>query len=166
MSAETRILSFDGEFLRRGFWVYVWQVVAPGDRELFYVGRTGDSSSRYAQSPFNRMGQHLGFAKNSNMLRKYLGGRGVEPNDCEFRLVAHGPLLDEAGDLATHRECRDTVAGIEKALAEAMLSAGYDVMNIVRSRKPLDRAMFAEVLAAFAVEFPRLRDGVIEGAQG
>ena len=112
------------------------------------------------------MGQHLGFAKNSNMLRKYLGVEGVEPNDCEFRLVAHGPLLDEAEDLATHQERRDTMAGIEKALAEAMGAAGYDVMNVVRSRKPLDGVMFAEVLAALAVEFSRLRDGVIEGARG
>jgi hypothetical protein len=157
MSPETQTLRFDGSFLRRGFWIYVWQVMAPGDRELYYVGRTGDSSSRYAQSPFNRMGQHLGFAENSNMLRKYLGRRGVDPNDCEFRLVAHGPLLNEAGDLGTHRSRRDTVAAVEKALAEAMSEVGYDVMNTVRCRKPLDEGLFVEVHVAFAHKFPRLQ---------
>lgn len=157
MTAENRVLSFDGSLLRRGFWIYVWQVMAPGDRELYYVGRTGDSSSRYAQSPFNRMGQHLGSVENSNMLRKRLVERDIEPNECQFRLVARGPILKEAEDLERHRAPRDTVAGIEKALAEAMAAVGYDVMNIVRSRKPLDRLMFAEVLAAFAVEFPRLQ---------
>jgi hypothetical protein len=157
MDPVTQTLSFDGGFLSRGFWIYVWQVLAPGGSELYYVGRTGDSSSLYAQSPFNRMGQHLGFAKNSNMLRKYLGTRDVEPNDCKFRLVAHGPILDEAEDLETHRERRDRVAGVEKALAEAMKVAGYDVMNIVLCRKTLDEPMFADVRAAFALEFHRLK---------
>ncbi len=157
MSAETEMLNFDGGFLRRGFWIYVWQVMAPDDRELYYVGRTGDSSSCNAQSPFNRMGQHLGFAKNSNMLRKYLSRHGVEPNGCKFRLVAHGPILDEAENLQTHQERRDRVAGIEKALAEAMGVAGYDVMNTVKCRKALDASMFAEVRDAFALEFPRLQ---------
>lgn len=61
MSASTQIVAFDGAFLRRGFWLYVWEVVAPDGAEYLYVGRTGDSSSPYAQSPFVRMGQHLGF---------------------------------------------------------------------------------------------------------
>jgi hypothetical protein len=149
MSAETETLSFDGGFLRRGFWIYVWQVMAPGERELYYVGRTGDTPSCNAQSPFNRMGQHLGFAENSNMLGKYLAIRGVEPNDCKFRLVAHGPILDEAENLQTHQGRRDRVAGIEKALAEAMGVASYDVMNKVKCRKALDASMFADVSSCF-----------------
>lgn len=157
MGPEAQTFSFDGGLLGRGFWIYVWQVLAPGGRELYYVGRTGDSSSRYAQSPFNRMGQHLGFAKNSNMLRKCLGTRNVEPNNCKFRLVAHGPILDEAEDLTTHRERRDRVAGVEKALAGVMGAAGYDVMNTVLCRKALDESMFADVRAAFALEFTRLQ---------
>ena len=44
--------------LERGFWLYVWVIDGAGDT-LHYVGRTGDSSSSNAQSPFNRMGQHL-----------------------------------------------------------------------------------------------------------
>ena len=36
------------------------------------MGRTGDSSSSNAQSPFNRMDQHLGFNKRSNVLRRRL----------------------------------------------------------------------------------------------
>lgn len=64
MSATTQVVEFDGAFLQRGFWLYVWRVIAPNSTEVLYVGRTGDSSSPNAQSPFNRMGQHLGFQKN------------------------------------------------------------------------------------------------------
>lgn len=157
MGAETQTLGFDGSFLRRGFWVYVWQVLAPGESELYYVGRTGDSSSPNAQSPFNRMSRHLGFAKNNCMLRKHLDARGVEASECKFRLVAHGPILDEADDLEAHQVRRDKVAAVEKALAEAMRIAGYDVMNTVGCRKVLDEAMFAEVRCAFAHKFSLLQ---------
>jgi hypothetical protein len=51
---------------------------------MLYVGRTGDSSSPDAQSPFNRMGQHLAFAKNRSMLRNHLQGRDVSPVSARF----------------------------------------------------------------------------------
>ena len=65
--AAVHELQFDGSVLRRGFWLYVWEVIPVGQAPVYYVERTGDSSSTNAQSPFNRMGQHLGFAKNSNI---------------------------------------------------------------------------------------------------
>jgi hypothetical protein len=51
-------MSFDGNVLARGFWLYVWDIRGPSFRRL-YVGRTGNSSSPNAQSPFKRIGQHL-----------------------------------------------------------------------------------------------------------
>lgn len=90
MTVKLHQLSFSGEILERGFWLYVWEVAAPDGARLYYVGRTGDSSSTNAQSPFNRMGQHLGFAANSNMLRRHLVAFGVKPERCSFRLVAAG----------------------------------------------------------------------------
>jgi hypothetical protein len=53
---------FEGGVLQQGFWLDVREPT-PADRApLYYVGGTGDSSSTNAQSPFNRMGQHLAFA--------------------------------------------------------------------------------------------------------
>jgi hypothetical protein len=152
----TQTLSFDGRVLTRGFWLYVWEVTAPNGSVLLYVGRTGDSSSSNAQSPFVRMGQHLGFFKNSSMLRNHLGQRAVDPDECTFRLVAHGPVLDEAADQETHKHRRDIIAAVEKQLAEDLAAAGYTIMNEVRSRMPLDRVLYQSVQQAFAVEFPRL----------
>jgi hypothetical protein len=151
-------LQFGGSVLRRGFWLYIWEVTPVGGTPLYYVGRTGDSSSTNAQSPFNRMGQHLGFAKNSNMLRKYLGHHQLEPEACAFRLVALGPLEQESEEVgrAEHDKRRDIVAALEKPLAGAMRDAGYRVMNKVSSLKALDRERFNDVLVAFAEKFPAL----------
>src|SRR5208283_3705997 len=74
MTAQAHELTFDGGLLERGFWLYVWEITTPQDTHLYYVGRTGDSSSIKAQSPFNRMGQHLGFNKHANPLRRHLNG--------------------------------------------------------------------------------------------
>jgi len=156
---------FQGGILQRGFWLYVWEITPPDGPILYYVGRTGDSSSTNAQSPFNRMGQHLGFAANSNMLRRHLGNHRVEPEACTFRLVALGPLEEESRDEGRdeHDERRDAVAAMEMALAEALGSAGCRVVNRVVCRKPLNVGRFAQVQAAFAKAFPNLGMASEEG---
>lgn len=161
MSHPTYELSFKGELLQRGFWLYVWEITTTKQTQLYYVGRTGDSSSANAQSPFNRMGQHLGFNDKSNVLRRKLlhKDRNVNPDECSFRLVAHGPMLEEVDGLERHRGPRDTVAALEKALAEAMREAGYEVINTVNSRMPLDAELFSAVRAAFSAHFPKLQSG-------
>jgi hypothetical protein len=157
MRPTTRALTFGGELLQRGFWLYVWKVTTPEQAHLYYVGRTGDSSSSNAQSPFNRMGQHLGFNDKSNVLRRQLVSKGVAPESCSFALVTHGPILAESKGEAQHRNRRDTVAALEKGLADAMSDVGYEVMNTVHCRKPIDAELFAEVHAAFAAHFPALQ---------
>lgn len=163
MCATTHELIFNGGLLERGFWLYVWEVTPPKGAKLYYVGRTGDSSSINAQSPFNRMGQHLGFTENSNMLRRHLRAVHVQPEQCSFRLIAHGPVLKETSTKGAHRKRRDIIAGIEKALAEAMRDSGYNVLNTVKCRKSLDGERFAHVRLAFASEFPMLRRQGKEG---
>lgn len=156
--AKTYIVTLDGGVLERGFWLYVWEVTTPDGEKLLYVGRTGDSSSPNAQSPFARMGQHLGFPKNSSMLRNHLDKRGVAPEECRFRKVAYGPVLEEVEGkkMDAHKVRRDVVAALEKRLAEDLIAAGHDVMNNVNCEKPLDDDLYAQVRAAFAAEFEGL----------
>lgn len=156
MGANTHELTFSGGLLKRGFWLYVWEITTAEQKQLYYVGRTGDSSSFNAQSPFNRMGQHLGFHVQSNSLRRHLQKRGIKPEKCNSRLVAHGPVL-EVSARDQHRRRRDKVAALEKALADAMCAAGYDVLNTVHCLVPLDEAAFAQVREAFAEYFPKLK---------
>ena len=156
MAAGTHTLTLPAAMLKRGFWIYVWRVVAPKG-EFLYVGRTGDNSSPHATPPYQRMGQHLGHQKTQNALRKHLEERGIEPECCHtFHLIAHGPLFPQAEDMEAHKRPRDIVATLEKALADALKEAGYEVMNTVHCRKPLDVAIFARVRAAFTAYFPDL----------
>ena len=152
----THSLEFNGEFLGRGFWLYVWDVTTPGKKHLYYVGRTGDSSSNNAQSPFNRMGQHLGFNKNSNVLRRHLESRDIPVAKCKFRLVAYGPILKEATTQDGHTRARDVTAALEKKLADTLGESGYQVLNPVNCRKKLDLNLWAKVREAFAVNFPMI----------
>src|SRR5688500_13367834 len=99
MKPGTELLTFSGKLLQRGFWLYVWEIMPPHEELLYYVGRTGDSSSVNAQSPFNRMGAHLGFNVKSNVLRRRLAKNGIDPELCSFRLMAHGPIMKEAVSL-------------------------------------------------------------------
>jgi hypothetical protein len=158
MNCSAQSLKFEGMLLQRGFWLYIWEITVATEEKYYYVGRTGDSSSANAQSPFNRMGQHLGFNKNSNVLRRHLKSRGNDPENCTFHLVAYGPIVDEAKTDDEHRKNRDIVAGLEKKLADAMRTAGYEVLNTVYCRKELDVRLFNDTRNAFASYFPKLRD--------
>jgi hypothetical protein len=156
MKATTCVLSFDGGLLQRGFWLYVWRVET-SKGEVLYVGRTGDSSSPHATPPYQRMGQHLGHQKAQNMLRQNLEKKGIEPERCStFKLIAYGPMFPEAKDMPAHRIPRDTMAALEKKLADALIETGYNVLNTMNCRKTLDKNLWNQVRDAFAEHFPKL----------
>ena len=153
---STHELKLPGAMLERGFWLYVWRIKSPIG-ELLYVGRTGDSSSPNAAAPFARMGQHLGTNEQSNMVRRHLERRQVSPETCDsLDLIAHGPLFEETRDWHTHKERRNIVSALEKALADGLARSGYDVLNEVKDRHELDSRRWAGVRTAFAAYFPRL----------
>ena len=158
MPPSTHTMIFPGAITSRGFWLYVWKIQSPAG-QLLYVGRTGDSSSTKASSPFTRIGLHLSTNDNQNTIRKHLAKREVQPENClSFEMIAHGPMFPESTDRSTHVKRRDKVAALEKALADTLGDLGYDVMNEVTSRKPLDHGLWNEVRAAFAIHFPKLAE--------
>jgi hypothetical protein len=156
--ARTFTVALDGAILKRGFWIYVWEIGTPEGEKLLYVGRTGDNSSPNAQSLFNRLAQNLGTLANSSMVRKHLEGRGIDLAQCQFRVVGHGPIFDEVlnKDFEAHKPLRDEIGAIEKQLANDLEAAGYEVMNEVKWKPPLDPELYEPVRAAFATEFPGL----------
>lgn len=119
MKLTSYSMSFHGELLQRGFWLYVWDIRTGNERHL-YVGRTGDSSSCNAASPFQRIGQHLDFRVNAkgNSLAKQLRGVSVRPECCSFDMLAIGPLFPEQEDFTAHKPIRDQVGSLESALAD------------------------------------------------
>ncbi len=156
---EQRI-AFSGQLLRRGFWLYAWRI-SRGPELYVYVGRTGDSSSPNAASPFSRMSQYLDFRANAkgNAMMRNLRKRGVEPVDCEFELHAIGPIFPEQDSMEQHKPFRDAAAALECALAKELRARGYDVLGNHSSRMRLDERIFKEVRNMVAGSFPALPKG-------
>jgi hypothetical protein len=151
-------LEFDGALLARGFWLYVWEITTKDGGKVHYVGRTGDSSSLNAQSPFARLSQHLGWNEKSNALRRNLEAHKLIAEECQaFRLFACGPIFHESKSEVKHRHSRDVVAALEKALADAMHAAGYELLNEVKCRKALDPDLWREVAGTFGKHFQNLQ---------
>tara|TARA_A100000171_G_scaffold40693_1_gene41205 strand:+ start:213 stop:695 length:483 start_codon:yes stop_codon:yes gene_type:complete len=153
--------------LQRGFWLYVWRIRTPkGD--MLYVGRTGSHSGASAASPLIRLGKHLDFVEPTKGVLLQLQGQGVSLEACdETELVSYGPLFPEVtargaasreDQIRRHQISRDVLAGLEKQLRDALDQCGYQVLNTVSSRKPVDAALWADVKAAFAKHFPKLKE--------
>lgn len=161
MSAELYQLSFSGSMLVRGFWLYVWEVTTKSGKTVLYVGMTGDSSSLNAQSPFNRLGQHLGSNKHSNALQRHLTKAKISPELCKsFNLVTYGPIFAEASTEPGHCYLRAKVSALEKALGDALNDSGYAVLNTVNCRQELDQYLWITTKKAFAQRFPKLNSCV------
>jgi hypothetical protein len=143
--------------LSRGFWLCVWKIKGL-DATYVYVGRTGDSSSPHAQSPFNRIGQHLDSRENAkgNALRKQLTRVGVNCECCEFDMVAVGPLFPEQGSMDAHRPVRDTMGALESGLAVYLRDRGYRVIGTHGSRQAPNGDLFGEVCSVVDSSFPRI----------
>jgi len=133
----------------------VWEITTPDGRTFHYVGKTGDKASSACQSPFNRLSNHLGGNKHSNALKRHLGNRKIHPESCHFHFHAYGPLFDGQSQ-KTHGELCDTMSGLEKALADAMVEAGYTAINPIKCRQQADARLFSVVRTAFSAHFEKL----------
>lgn len=133
---------FSGQLLARGYWIYVWRI-RYRSKHLFYVGRTGDSSSVNAASPFSRLSRHLESRANSksNSLYRALQRHGLKPELAKYEMLAFGPLYPETKDKAKHRDRRDAIAAIEYALAEDLKQSGFTVIGYhQKSRAQIDKS--------------------------
>jgi hypothetical protein len=157
MSDALYIAVIPPEMLKRGFWLYVWVITLARGRTVHYVGRTGDSSSPHAQSPFRRTSGHLGSNEHDNALQRNLKKHGIEFDQCiRLEVVAHGPLHDEVNDMGAHTPLRDKMHALERDLCNAMKGADYDVLNHVACKTPTDEAAWDTVRNTFARRFERL----------
>ena len=152
-------MTFDGHLLNRGFWLYVWQIKGPGSH-VVYVGRTGDSSSAHASSPFKRIGQHLDSSPNAkgNALGKQLLRRGIKYADCTFEMVAIGPLYPEQADFDAHVPYRNQMAAFERAVADELKRRRYDVLGTHPRIGSPDAVMLQQLLALLDQKFPPLAE--------
>lgn len=148
-------MRFDGRLLNRGFWLYVWEIKAPLSHHV-YVGRTGDSSSPHASSPFKRIGQHLDPGPNAkgNALGKQLKREGVKCEECSFEMVAIGPIWPEQADFEAHKPVRDQMAVLERAIADELRRRGYVVLGTHPRDGTPDQAVLQQLRALLDAKFP------------
>ena len=151
---------FSGRILERGFWLYVWRVWS-SDREVWYVGRTGDNSSANAASPFGRLSQHLDLRENTtaNTLVRNLRANNLEPCDCEFELLAIGPLYSEQESFEDHVPFRDATALLEAELAEYIRLTDRIIIGSHPRRGTYDEQIFEfvkEKVGEFLDNNPRI----------
>lgn len=151
-------MAFEGKLLKRGFWLYVWEIKGDITRHL-YVGRTGDSSSANASSPFRRIGQHLDPRLNAkgNALGRRLKEAGLEAESCTFEMIAIGPLFDEQRTFSAHSPLRDKTAALERALVDELRSRGYEVLGVHPRAGDPDPGLMQQVTAVLDNSFPRLQ---------
>ena len=134
-------VSFQGSILKRGFWIYAWRINS-GNRVVYYVGRTGDSSSIFASSPFIRMGRHLDLKKKAkgNSLARRLWEAKLNPEDCDFECLAFGPIFREQAQVGQHRIFRDRTAAIESFVACQLREHKHEVVGNHHCRTPILRS--------------------------
>ena len=165
MTAATYTLTLPAKMLSRGMLLYELRVEMP-QGEMLYFGHTGDSSSLHATAPYTRMGQHLGFSKAANSLRRLLTENSITPEECaHYELISHGPVYAEIGlkagqsrdeQMGLQKPVRDKMAGLEKMLRDALHDSGYRVLNVVHSKKEYDKDAWEEVREAYSIHFLRL----------
>lgn len=143
-------ISFDGGLLERGFWLYAW-LLKCGAEKAVYVGRTGDSSSQFAASPFSRLGQHLDVrpSATANMLLRQVRKLGWDPLECQYELVAFGPIFPEQADLVQHRSKRDIIAPLETELALLFKNEGFNVIGSHGKHRAADQRLLEQISRAF-----------------
>lgn len=146
---DCHALEFDGALLKRGFWLYVWRITS-AERVFFYVGRTGDSSSDCASSPFIRLGRHLDdkpYAR-ANTLHRNLLKVGVDSIDCHFEFFCVGPLHPEQRTPEDHRHHRDLVSRLEGALHRHFQAKG-EVLGKPPRAEGYDPSILERVVCEF-----------------
>jgi hypothetical protein len=148
-------MKFEGQLLNRGFWLYVWKIIGPGSNHL-YVGRTGDSSSPHASSPFKRIGQHLDIGINAkgNTLGKQLRRAGVKYDECSFELFAVGPIFPEQTNFEAHKPIRDQMAVFERAIADELRNRGYLILGTHPRGGAPNQKLLKEILDLLDPQFP------------
>jgi hypothetical protein len=148
-------MKFDGHLLRRGFWLYIWRITGETSDHV-YVGRTGDSSSPRASSPFKRIGQHLDPSPNAkgNALGKQLRRAGVTCEDCVFEMVGVGPIFDEQETFEKHKPFRNQTGDLERAVADWLRGRGYMVLGMHPPAGSPDQNLLEQVIGHLDAKFP------------
>ena len=146
-SMQSYQTKFTGKILERGFWIYLWKIQESG-KVAWYVGRTGDTPSPNAASPFRRLSQHLDLRHSASaaMLANNIRAEGMTPEKCEFFFLAVGPFFSEQASFESHKPYRDIVALLEAELAHELRERGLQVLGKHPRRGSYNHDLYAKLI--------------------
>ena len=87
-------------------------------------------------------------------MARQLAQASLDPQLCDFSMIAIGPLFPEQSDFVSHAPIRDSVHALERTLAEYLRARGYQVIGIHASRAKLNEELGAEIVPSIDEEFP------------
>jgi len=149
-------MSFDGALLERGYWIYTILIYHRSGKKYLYIGRTGDNSSKNAGSPFQRVANHLNLLPSApmNAIKRLIEQNEYKPSECQFRLIAVGPLFPERKD-ESHWPIRNKMTALEKSVADHFRSKGYDVIGGHKDNDAKDPQLTKKVVEALEPEIQK-----------
>jgi len=146
MSMDEYALSFDGEMLKRGFWLQVW-TIGYSDHNYIYLNQTSDRIYANAPSAINGLSQHFDSSKHApdNSLASCLNALDIDPRTCYFRMLALGPLFEEQLTLHKHEPLRDQMDSLACEIAAYLKWRGFEVLGIFQKGATVSQALLDEV---------------------
>ena len=156
MSIDEFSLAFDGELLKRGFWLQVWSI-GYNERQYIYIDQTGDSTWANAPSPLSGLGLHFDSSKKapSHRLLNFLQELEIVPQACHFRMLALGPIFEEQLTLHKHEPLRDQLAMLAFEVAAYLKWRGYAVLGRYQKGVSVSQPLLDEIkskVMAFVIE--------------
>jgi hypothetical protein len=130
MSVEEYSLAFDGNLLKRGFWLHVWAIGYNG-QQYIYLNQTGDGSWANAPSPINDLSQHFDTSKHApkNSLASCLHAAEINPQACHFRMIALGPIFEEQVTIHKHEPFHAQLETLASEVAAYLKWRGFEVLG-------------------------------------
>ena len=146
MSYDEYSLAFDGEMLKRGFWLQAWTIGYNG-QQYIYLDHTGDDTLSNAPSPLNGLSQHLDSSKHApdNCLSTRLRALDIDPRACHFRMLALGPIFEEQLTFHKHEPLRDQMDRLKYELAAFLIWRGFEVIGNCRKGASVSQSLLDEV---------------------
>jgi len=152
MSIEEYSLSFDGEMLKRGFWLQVWAIHFNG-QQYIYINQSGDGSWPNAPSPISGLSQHFDTSKHApkNSLASCLHSAEINPQGSYFRMIALGPIFEEQVTIHKHEPLREQMDTLAFEIAAYLIWRGFEVLGQYQKcasvREVLFEAIKSKVIA-------------------
>lgn len=146
MSIDEYALAFDGELLNRGFWLQVWVIEYNGQQHI-YIEHTGDNTWANAPSPIYGLSQNFDTSKHApeNSLASRLQAVEINPQACQIRMIALGPIFEEQLTIHKHEPFRAQLETLAYEVAAYLKWRGFEVLGNYHKGASVKEQLLGEI---------------------